>query len=217
MEIYERQVSILRVPVPWLLGICVDCTVSISERDFATAQRELTRFLQTVHQRSYDLPGLPSDFVSLTAFKEKDKIFGPRPPLHLVKMDQASHVGALCNWVMSLSRDGSATALYDAVRVASSELVDVDRQLPHNYLKVVIAITDGEDNDSRTTLDELRYFATTSLSLAVIGVGDGSNAELKRLGRYAASVYRIDGFGDLFEAITVSIASVIDRRRRIRF
>jgi len=60
MQIYKRQIELYDMPVPWLLGICFDCTVSINERDFATAQDEVAMFLSKVHRRSHMLPGLPS-------------------------------------------------------------------------------------------------------------------------------------------------------------
>ena len=211
MQIYKRQIELYDMPVPWLLGICFDCTVSINERDFATAQDEVALFLGNVHRRSHMLPGLPSDFVSMTAFKDCDDIFGPPAPISLVKMDDRDHVGALCGWVKRLKRDGRKTALYDSIRIASGELLEIDRRLPANYLKVVLAITDGQDNDSRYTLDELSYFNKTDLNLAVIGVGDDSAAELKRLSRYAASSHGIGRFEDLYKAITLSIRTVIDR------
>lgn len=217
MEIQRTEMALFKVPVPWLLGICFDCTVSISETDFRTAQQELVNFILNVHRRATFLPQLPSDFISVTAFKDKNKIFGPSAPLNVVKMDRQDHVVGLCQWINSLKRDGASTALYDAIAIASQELVTIDQRLPYQYLKVILAITDGEDNDSRTSLSNLNYFNSTNLNLAVIGVGNSTSSELRRLGQYATSVHSISRFADLYKAITISVRTVIERTQSIRF
>ncbi|WP_129670871.1 vWA domain-containing protein [Candidatus Chloroploca sp. Khr17] len=210
-----QETAVFHTPIPWLLGICFDCTISISERDFATAKREVCNFLHNVNYRARLLPGQPSDFISVTAFKENHNIFGPAKPLNITKMDRTGHVEALCNWIQNLRRDGSRTALYDAIAIASRELATLDAQLPYRYLKVVLAITDGEDNDSRLKLADLGYFHTTSQHLAVVGVGNGANRELRQLGQYATSVHAISRFEDLFKAITISVSTVIQRTQHI--
>ncbi|MBR8826771.1 MAG: hypothetical protein DSM107014_02520 [Gomphosphaeria aponina SAG 52.96 = DSM 107014] len=109
--LHQKEVGVFNVPVPWLLSIVIDCTASISVRDFQIAQQEIKHFLINVHKRAYQLSGLPADFVSLTAFKDKNHIFGPSSPLNVVKMDKPEYVAALCQWIDRLQRDGGATVL----------------------------------------------------------------------------------------------------------
>ena len=51
---YEgREISVFEVSVPWILGMCIDCTVSISDKDFEAMQGGIKDFLLNVHRRSY--------------------------------------------------------------------------------------------------------------------------------------------------------------------
>ncbi len=217
MQHTRETTALFRVPVPWLLAVCFDCTLSIPREQFPVAKRELCNFLFNVHRRARLLPRQPSDFLSVVAFEDQRKVYGPRPPLQVVKMDQASHVGALCDWVSNLKREGRRTALYDAVRVGSGIVDQLDRRLPHRYLKVVVAITDGEDNDSRTRLEELGFFARKSSNLAVIGVGGASNGAIRELGPYATSTHEIGDFGGLYRALTITMTRVVQHRRTVRW
>ncbi|AKV71177.1 VWA domain-containing protein [Microcystis panniformis] len=216
MQLYHREVQAFQIPVPWLLGVTVDCTASISNRDFAIAKDQLIKFLVATHLRGRSLPGLPSDFVSVTAFKDRRNIFGPPQPLNVVKMDNESHVAALCQWVNNLRNDGGSTALYDAIKIASSELVAMDSYLPYQYLKLVLAITDGGDNNSNTRLQDLSYFLNSNLCLSVIGVGSSASSQLSSISRYATSTHSIGNFGDLYQAMTISLGVVIERQGLIQ-
>jgi|SRR5215208_2662438 len=211
----QREISVFEVTVPWILGMCIDCTVSISDKDFEAMQGGIKDFLLNVHRRSYDLPDLPSDFIALTAFKDKDEIFGPPSPLREVKMDQSGHVDALCQWVDRLKNDGKATALHDAIVIASDEVQEIDSRLANDYLKIIVAITDGEDNDSRTPLSQLQYFRTTDLHLAVIAAGNTASPELRALDKFATSTHAIDRFDELFYAITITVEEIIEKTVRI--
>lgn len=114
-----------------------------------------------------------------------------------------------------LKRDGKATAIYDAIIVASKELIDIDNCLPNNYLKIIIVITDGEDNDSQNKIDSLHYFGQTDLNLAVIGVGNSTKKELQKMSKYATLTLSISGFNELFRAITISVEKIVENIRRI--
>ena len=191
--------EVFEIPVPWLLGICLDCTKSISQPQFRVAQNKLTQFLLAVHRRSTQ--SYPPDLVALTAFKDHRQIFGPdRTPV--VSMDRAGEVGAMCDWVSALRADGRLTALYDAVVIAAAELVEIDEWLRYEFLKTVIVITDGINNDSKASLDDLSFFENSSINLAVIGVGNACHSQLKSLERYAAITYGIHGFEGLMDAMT---------------
>lgn len=215
MDLIARESQAFSVPVPWLLGICFDCTASIDRRQFETAQKELINFLLNTHVRAAQ-SGRP-DLVSLTAFKAKREAFGPPQPLDLVDMRSRPHVMALAGWIASLKNDGGGTALYDAIRIASAELQRFDQRLPLQFLKVVMAITDGQDTCSEAKLRDLAYFNSTDLHLAVIGVGSSATREISQLAPYATSTHTIDNFGDLYRALTVSIEGVIQRQTRFRF
>ncbi|MBR8828189.1 MAG: hypothetical protein DSM107014_09885 [Gomphosphaeria aponina SAG 52.96 = DSM 107014] len=108
-------------------------------------------------------------------------------------------------------------ALYDAIKIGSQELLLIDRELPYNYLKVVLVITDGGDNDSCTSLTDLSYFLETDLCLCVIGVGNSTQRQLQKLDTYALSTHSIAQFADLYQAMTISLGVVIERQRYVRF
>jgi len=210
----QTTTEVFGIPVPWLLGICLDCTVSIAPRDFLIAQRNLISFLLETHKRG--LSGCPSDFVSVKAFKERGHVIGPRVPLTVVKMDQPGHVGALCDWINRLQRDGKRTALYDAVMNSAWDLLQLHDQLGADYLKVVLVITDGEDNDSQRRLRELALFDETDLNLAVIGVGNSTKGELDRLVPYAVLTQSIDCFDDLFLAMSTVVRVVFHQYQQLQ-
>jgi len=71
-----------------------------------------------------------------------------------------------------------------------------------------MAITDGEDNNSRNSLNDLHYFEDIDVHLVVIGVGSSSARELRNLSRYATSTHSIDHFDDLFHAMSIAIEKV---------
>ena len=208
LERRKRKVGVYRVPIPWLIGVCFDCTASISDRDFRTMKEELVTFLANVHYRAHDLKGHPSDFVALTAFQGKNDIHKPGKPLGVVQMSQGPDVEALADWIGQLKNDGGSTAVYDAVEITAKRLNNIDRQLRNPRLKVVLAVTDGKDNDSRNSSSDLSFFNVTDLNLSVIEVGTSS--KLRRLRRYATTTHRISGFEDLFHEISVAIRQVIE-------
>lgn len=209
LEHRKREVGVYRVPVPWLIGVCFDCTASISGRDFRTMKEELVTFIANVHYRAHELEGHPSDFVALTAFQGRNDIYKPAKPLGVVKMDQRRHVEALADWIGGLKNDGGSTAIYDAVEITAKRLNGIDQQLRNPRLKIVLAVTDGKDNDSMNSSSDLSFFNVTDLNLSVIEVGTSS--KLRKLRRYATTTHRIIGFEDLFHEISVAIQQIIEK------
>lgn len=211
----SELLAVFNTPIPWIVGLCIDCTISISDRNFKTMKSEIINFLANIHYRAGRLQGLPSDFVSVTAFKDSDDIYGPSRPIDIVKMDMAGNVNELCGWVDRLKNTGRATALYDAIQISAQELVSIDNRLPHRYLKVVIAVTDGIDNDSSISCGNLPFPNNQGIHLAVIGVGSEGKSELARIKNKATSTHSISEFSDLFEAISIALTRIIHSKTTI--
>ncbi len=211
MFLQQQTTNVFATPVPWLLDICIDCTCSISDSDFKTMQQEIVNLLLNIHRRSQFLKGYPSDFVSITAFETPDKIFGPSQPIEIVKMDNPQLLKGLCQWINSLKNDGGPTALYDAIVIGVKKLAQLDSKLPKQYLKVVLAVTDGMDNGSKTSCSSLPFPNSANIHLAVIGVGSSGRSELSKLAQKATSTHSIHKFDELFNAISISLANVIQQ------
>jgi Ca-activated chloride channel family protein len=104
----------------------------------------------------------PGDQMMVTAFNEDSWI--------LSEMTQDTATIAA-----RLQQDGitkGRTALYDALMGVLKKAEDVDGR------KIVILCSDGDDNFSRTSLDEL-LFALKSSNVVVISFGSNSQAKLK--------------------------------------
>ncbi|KAF7933601.1 uncharacterized protein EAE98_003310 [Botrytis deweyae] len=78
------------------------------------------------------------------------------------------------------------TSLFDALHVAHSKLVSHQEQYPKSEMKLrIIALTDGEDNSSVSTAEEIRaMFYEDDIVLDSIVIGGSSSEDLFKISKY---------------------------------
>lgn len=124
--------------LPLHLGLLVDTSNSVHYR-FSFEQEASTRFLQKIVRRDMDLAFVMgfSDHVVLT-------------------QDYTGEAGRLSYGVSALQSDG-ATALFDAVRIACRKLASGNET--QAAARILVVLSDGEDNSSKTTLEDAIAYA----------------------------------------------------------
>lgn len=213
------ETSVFRVAVPWILGISLDLSGSVSN-ELAAMKEAVTVFLSNIYRRSRQLSGNLSDWVVLNGFRE-DMVIGPPDFLEVVKMDDVSCVAMLNEWVESLEAKG-ATPMYDGIGIAATDVLRVTRSLPSDvYIKAVIGITDGQENNSRQwSLKKLEhFFACSGIHLAGIGVGSAGKAAVQVFedAGIATSTHAIQDFSELYYAMTTIMEGVLTETWGIRW
>lgn len=116
---------------PATVGIVLDLSSSMSADKINRAKEALARFIQTTHR---------NDEYFLIGFRDNAQVL----------LDRTSDSEALLQRVASLRPEGG-TALYDGVSLA------LDQVAQGKYAKrALIVISDGEDNHSRITFNQVR-------------------------------------------------------------
>jgi Ca-activated chloride channel homolog len=123
--------------LPLRLGLLVDTSNSVHYR-FSFEQEASTRFLQKIVRREMDLAFVMgfSDHVVLT-------------------QDYTGDAERLAHGVSALHSDG-ATSLFDAVRIACWKLTNGNES---QAARILVILSDGEDNSSKSTLQEAIAYA----------------------------------------------------------
>lgn len=117
---------------PATVGIVLDLSSSMSVDKINRAKEALARFIQTTHR---------DDEYFLIGFRDNAEVL----------LDRTNDSEALLQKVASLRPEGE-TALYDGVSLALTQVAQ------GKYAKrALIVISDGEDNHSRTTFNQLRH------------------------------------------------------------
>jgi Ca-activated chloride channel family protein len=116
---------------PATVGIVFDVSGSMSAGKIAHAREALAQFIQTSH---------PDDEYFLIGFSNQAEIL----------LDHTSDSEALLRKVSALRPQGD-TVLYDGVRLALHQVAQ-----GNHTKRALIVISDGEDNHSRTTFNQLR-------------------------------------------------------------
>jgi Ca-activated chloride channel homolog len=116
--------------LPLHVALVLDVSASITAQ-FETEQWTIRNFLKRATR--------PSDSIELFAFNQSVELAAPV----LDDWKQVSHE-------VKLLKPNGETAIYDAVSVASDWLA----QDPRPARRIIILVTDGEENSSKSTLDE---------------------------------------------------------------
>jgi len=116
---------------PVSMAVVFDLSGSMSREKMAQAQAALQRFFENSH---------PQDEYSLIAFDGRPRVSvpGTRDPAEMINR-------------LSLQPSHGQTALYDACGLAVTQ---VGRSAYHR--RAILIISDGQDNNSRSTLSDLR-------------------------------------------------------------
>jgi Ca-activated chloride channel homolog len=141
--------------LPLRLGLLIDTSDSVSQR-FKFEQQASTRFLQKMIRL------------------EKDRAFvmGFAAEPHLTQ-DYTDDGGKLAAGVSALKPDGE-TSLFDAVRVSCLKLAETANLGPAS--RILVLISDGDDNSSKITLQQaIETAQRTQVTIYTISTNDIAN------------------------------------------
>lgn len=148
------------------IDMVADISGSMSGRPMSEAKSVMNRFLDSVQ---FDA----GDEVELTSFSS-----GVYPVESFTK-----DAGLLKQRVNSLSTHGE-TSLYDALYYA------VERVAPRKGARCVIAFTDGEDNDSKCTKDDVVALANRyHIPVFIIGIGSHNTSACQYIAQKTGGEY----------------------------
>lgn len=165
------------------INLVMDTSASMNNGKIDTAKKAALEFLNSVNFQENHLVEVISfnDLVSINQFFTKDK-------------------SSLANSISSLPLNGQ-TALYDAL---NTSLVETSRQ---SGAKCVIAFTDGQDNKSSTTPEQVVDLSRKlSIPIYIVGIGDQVQNDIltnlsERTGGYFISINDIYKLKDIYEEI----------------
>ena len=138
-EVFEqkKQQSILSFTsesdLPLRIAVLIDTSNSVRDR-FRFQQEAAVQFINSVMR--------PENKAAVISFDT-----GPE-----LVTDLTNDVSQLANGIRDL-RPGGGTSVYDAIYLASRELLVRDQPL-HDYRRALIILSDGEDNQSRQSRDQ---------------------------------------------------------------
>jgi VWFA-related protein len=124
--------------LPLRLGLLIDTSASVNPR-FRFEQQAATQFLHKIVRH-----GMDHAFV--LGFADHAQI----------TQDYSDDPGQLAAGVAAL-RNGGGTALFDAIRTACEKVSGAQDSQP--VARVLVVLSDGDDNASRTTLDQVMNMA----------------------------------------------------------
>lgn len=143
--------------LPLRLALLIDTSGSIKER-FAFEKHAAAKFVEKLLNGTSDL-GFVAGFNSET----------------LVAQDFSPEVQKLAQGIRAL-QDGGGTALFDAVAYACWKLAAYPEQ--QRVARVVVLLTDGEDNSSHRSLKQvIRQAEDSGVTIYVVSTKEGSGAK----------------------------------------
>lgn len=198
-----RQTTLQQVPVR--IHMIQDVSGS-TQSELPTIQYETQRFAESVANRNN-----PYDFMRISAFSgysnantlEFESIPGYFQPANRALKEDA------CKRMRQWKSKGM-TAIYDAVRIAHEDIIQIVRKAHYPSLNIVVVITDEEDNASRLQVSQMG-FPSSYVHFAAIGVGRCSLSSLESLAAYATSTHHIYSFQDLFKALSIALLRIQER------
>ena len=147
--------------LPLRLGLLVDTSASVNSR-FRFEQQAATQFLRKIVRQ-----GLDQAFV--LGFADHARI----------TQDYSDDPGQLAAGVAAL-RNGGGTALFDAIHTACVKLSAAQGNDP--VARVLVVLSDGDDNASKTTLDQVMNMAQI-LDITIYAINTrGETVDFSNLG-----------------------------------
>ena len=185
----EQEISFFEdVDAPASIGIIYDVSGSMGGGKIQRSRRALQRFMLTSH---------PSDEYSLITFSDKVQLLA----------DRTRDIDSVLD-KLTLVKPGGNTAFYDGVYLGADRVM----RGSHNK-KALLIISDGIDNSSRYTFNEMRRFLKESdviiYGIGIYGDGDRGAGEsaLTRLAESTGGRAFFPGFTDgSFDEICERIA-----------
>ena len=186
--------------MPAIYNIILDGTASISEEDFHKANEQIVKFAELLNARSQTNIGERADMLTVNYFGTHKQYDGTI----FINCSDAKKLNVLYYMLHTKEHPKfGATAIYSAIAVAAGEVMLKDEELPGQYLRSIILITDGEDNDSPADIkNKIRQiFPNPKINLFVISVGTSKTSEFEGV---ADKVIPINDFGSLGAALVIT-------------
>ncbi|KPA08790.1 von Willebrand factor, type A domain protein [Candidatus Magnetomorum sp. HK-1] len=188
---------------PAMINLVFDSSGSVSISDFELANEVASEFAELLYKRSQLKIGERSDWLSVNWFggakRSSDYEITP-----FINCSDINQMGNLSRKLQGKKHPQYGyTAIYNAILLGSAQVIQKDMSIPGDYLKTVIIVTDGEDNDSDSNAKALvnKIFPNNNLLLFVVGVGKG--ARIDTFKQYAVDVLKIDSFNELLASLTL--------------
>lgn len=188
--------------VPVIVNVVLDASGSVSDADFAKANQAAARFADLLYRRSQAHPDQPCDWISVNWFGGANEYGGTR----FINCSRLLEMAALSAHLRGKEHPKyNATGIYNAIVGGTNEIIDRDNSLPYNYLRVLIVVTDGQNNSS--TQEAVRsvrsFYPSNNFTLMVVGVGGG--AQVSEFKSVADHVENVDDFDALGAALVASL------------
>lgn len=161
--------------------IVVDVSGSMEGEKLEAAKSGLGTFLSRI---------LPDDRVGLVTFSTESRLVVPPAPLSeaRIKLDDA----------IAAMRAQGKTALYDAL-IDSKEALDSLPPTGEERIRAVVLLSDGLDNSSRATLDQVRQvFEESGISIFPVAYGaDADTGALQEIATFSRTILVQGDTGDI--------------------
>lgn len=188
--------------LPSIFNLVIDASASVSEKDFTKANKVVSEFIELLHERSKYHEDERADWLSVNWFGGADSYDGTS----FINCSNILKMAFLSEFL-----DGKKhpkhdyTAIYSAIEWGTKEVIHRDLLLPGYYLKTLIIVTDGEDNNSPEKAKNFvkEFYPNDDIFLFVVGVGD--NAQIKEFEKYSTKIVKINNFGELLGTLTLLI------------
>jgi Ca-activated chloride channel homolog len=152
-KVEQKILNVSAEDTPISVGVILDMSGSMKDK-LGIARDAAATFLRTVLNKD-------DEFFLIS--------FADRPQ---VSVDFTTEISRISGSLLAMDAKGS-TALYDAVYAGLHKLGDAA-----NGRKVLLLITDGEDNRSRYTFSNIReYVKEQDIQIYAIGIGDPANPQ----------------------------------------
>lgn len=192
-----------RASAPAIYDVILDGTGSMSEEHFRASCKAVAALADRLYDRALRRPGQLSDWLAVNYFGGPDDFEGTI----FINCSDRKSLDKLKEWLLTKQHPKyGKTAIYSAIGHGLLEVMDHDSKLPGYFVKMLIVITDGEDNGSPAPLKQeiKQLFPNTDLHLIVIGVGDGAKAaqEFKDDANHIETLSSFDKLADALVAVT---------------
>jgi hypothetical protein len=184
--------------VPMITVLLVDGTGSITQDDFNLEKVAAVKFGVFYYARSQVNPLARSDWLAINFFGNRELYAGTET----IKCDDEEVLAKNLSSVVAYPHPKSdATAIYTAIARALLEANEIDKKLPGEYIKNIIVVTDGLENQSDPQMKELvrKSFPNNYVNLFMVGVGKDAN--LKEFEDIADICLHIDNYDALLKAL----------------
>lgn len=161
--------------------IVVDVSGSMEGEKLEAAKAGLGTFLGRI---------LPDDRVGLVTFSTESRLVVPPAPLSEVRirLDDA----------IAVMRAQGRTALYDAL-IDGKEALDSLSPTDDDRIRAIVLLSDGQDNASRATLDQVRLaFEESGISIFPVAYGaDADTESLQQIATFSRTILVQGDAGDI--------------------